>query len=819
MAVRVHFLDVGEKEFGDAVVCQIAGKTVLIDGSHPGDWEDRDGHDSIPKQVRESLGVTGKVTVDLLVVSHAHDDHIGCLPEMVEKGLLSARWALVADPALGWGEPDSAPDAAQPFSDSSYGALISALREEPRGTEVPSDAIRQLLADARLLRDRYEQMLETLEADGCKVVRYCTDEAGLEELLAQFKRTGLRILGPSPKQTVRAAELMAGIARDLLRDLKTRMVLDGDQVALYRKLVAPDLADAAAKRMGHLINLQSLVLAFRAGGVALLFPGDMQAAEPGTADSVMAREVAGLLERIKKAKRFDLVKLPHHGSANGFDEEIFDEHLGDSTLLGISTGVRSGHHPSAELLKWLRRETNRLRWFRTDKNGRCTVTFTEQKAEVVIDHGELNDASQNRVDTALERPSSVATEVVAGSNGRVDVTLRLSGVSLPLDVSIELRPTLGAPGPRNVVATGRSQPALAPPTGDTRGFDGLLFVTSEEGVRRKYGDDNVTPLLRAVRDRGGTLYTNIAPGERAGDAARRIEEALPADARGVVLLGGYDLVPSYRIDSLPSDVRDQLDPRFNDDPDDFIVWSDEPYGAPGADGFATIPISRIPDAGSLGLLQLALAPKSPARARRYGIRNKERPFAETVFKSLLPGKNKMLRSGPTCSPLEGVDGLCIYLMLHGDYENAHQFEGEPSGTVAIRTTDVPRLGSGAVVFTGCCWGALTVKELALEGPGAAGPRPFTIPESMALTFLAQGAQAFIGCTGVHYSPRGDRPTHFGGPMHERFWTRYLDGASPAQALFLAKQDYRNGMPHGGDAETLPVEYKILQQYTCLGLGW
>jgi hypothetical protein len=57
-------------------------------------------------------------------------------------------------------------------------------------------------------------------------------------------------------------------------------------------------------------------------------------------------------------------------------------------------------------------------------------------------------------------------------------------------------------------------------------------------------------------------------------------------------------------------------------------------------------------------------------------------------------------------------------------------------------------------------------------------------------------------------------------MHSAFWRHYLDGKAPARALFDAKIEYVGGMPHkqsGVSAQA--IEYKILRQYTCLGLGW
>jgi hypothetical protein len=62
-------------------------------------------------------------------------------------------------------------------------------------------------------------------------------------------------------------------------------------------------------------------------------------------------------------------------------------------------------------------------------------------------------------------------------------------------------------------------------------------------------------------------------------------------------------------------------------------------------------------------------------------------------------------------------------------------------------------------------------------------------------------------------------------MHDAFF-RFLGSAKtggtvgPAEALLMAKQDYLKNMPHGfKDQLSVAVEYKILHEYTCLGLGW
>jgi hypothetical protein len=287
-------------------------------------------------------------------------------------------------------------------------------------------------------------------------------------------------------------------------------------------------------------------------------------------------------------------------------------------------------------------------------------------------------------------------------------------------------------------------------------------------------------------------------------------------ARGVVLLGGYDVVPSHIVDALPPQLRQRL--AENDDPDNFVVWSDDIYGAP------SLPVSRIPDGKTARLVFGALQAGGGQRAeRRSGVRNVARPFADQIY-GLLPGAREIHVSEPATfnqQPPPDLDAERVYFMLHGDYIDSSRFwgEGTQQNREAVNVSNVPE-ASGSVVFTGCCWGALTVDTPAgLVDPG----RPFgqkTPGSSIALTFLARGATAFVGCTGAHYSPNIPPYNFYGGPLHESFWRRHNAGTPPAQALFEAKREYAAGIPHGQPGlKSQAIENKILRQYTCLGLGW
>jgi hypothetical protein len=206
-----------------------------------------------------------------------------------------------------------------------------------------------------------------------------------------------------------------------------------------------------------------------------------------------------------------------------------------------------------------------------------------------------------------------------------------------------------------------------------------------------------------------------------------------------------------------------------------------------------------------------------------GVRNVARPFADSVFGGL-PGATAILVSQPVtydATPRYSLSGDRVYIMLHGDYSDGSRFWGEETqgNREAVNISNLPAK-SGAVVFTGCCWGALTVNTPAGR---VANGRTFgqkSTDDSIAMSFLGRGAVGFIGCTGSHYSPLQPPYKFFGGPMHEAFWTAYSAGRSPAPALFEAKLQYLKGMPHGQTtANSQAIEYKILRQYTCLGLGW
>lgn len=401
----IHLLDVGSDAYGDATLVRTGGRSILVDGAHPRDETAGAGRANLAGQLEQIYGHSGPFDIDLLVVSHAHLDHIGALPAMVSSGLVRFEWALVPDPDLAWGRPG---DADAPRRSNS--AVLAALREEPLPPEATDSAISGWIADAVTLEERYRSMLARLAADGTRVVRHIRDDHS--DLVRSFRSQGLQLLGPSEAQALLCAEAITNTADRLDSRLADVLAAEADirQVDLYRAAlgVGADAATAAdATRLGEAVNLQSIVLAVTLAGTRALLGGDMPFADPGLADPTLAEEMRALDGRIARRAPYGFAKATHHGSANGLSAALLDE-LGRPIVVGITTGTSSRHDPGPDLIAALeQRKGQGLHWVRTDRNGRVTLTFDEDAGvKARLGRGTMDDASppgQQRRDVVSPR--------------------------------------------------------------------------------------------------------------------------------------------------------------------------------------------------------------------------------------------------------------------------------------------------------------------------------------------------------------------------------------------------------------------------------
>ena len=852
----IHLLDVGQDPYGDAVLCQFGNTTVLIDGGHPGSYNGQGEHVSIPDQLRELLQQEPPFTIDLVVISHAHQDHIGCIPRMVQEGDLTPRWALLIDPALGWGRVDvdslDAPPAGQ--ADARVLKLAAALREHLRSGATERRDLTDFMTDAVTLEDRYERMIETLRDGGTRVVRFGRDST--TALTNAFESIGFKILGPTRAHLRACARLIARSTQDAISRATDFFQVDSstDLTTAYQRLTSSSSDDLdAASRLGAAVNLQSNVIMFDYRGRKHLFAGDMQFEDPGVPDDSLFDSVQELRRIVSEQGPYDFAKLSHHGSHNAFSEEILSE-MGGTAFLGICAGERSTSHPSREALSVLKRHRDELQWARTDRNRESSFFFGTGKPAIEISRGRINDFRPNRVDegelpaeTAPATPQPLATtsRPVVGQEQRpapaattgadaVELTVRIphaaTRITFSGEFSLQIEPG-GGGQPSAVVqsnAPSRSEqdrPSLGAGAAVGRRLADLLLVTNRQKLASNIGEGECERILSELQRSGANLFDALPGGVRdAAEAAAVVNDVLAQHpgTKGLVLLGGFDIIPSQRFDCLPPDVRARLG--SNDDPDNFIVWSDDVYGKRGDDGLPVIPVSRIPDGQSADLVSNAIRTGPPPRWSGGGLRNSARPFADGIWQNI-DGGTRLLVSEPTVPDGIGPQHFAvdqIYLMLHGHHNDTARFWGEAAEgeyIEAFNVANIPAL-NGATVFTGCCWGALTVNRTASRYSPTQPIAQKTPDSSIAMRFLSNGANAFVGCTGAHYSPDIAPYDFFGGPMHAAFWGRVRAGEAPAQALLNAKADYLLGIPHeqrGVSARA--IECKILWQYTCLGLGW
>jgi hypothetical protein len=355
--------------------------------------------------------------------------------------------------------------------------------------------------------------------------------------------------------------------------------------------------------------------------------------------------------------------------------------------------------------------------------------------------------------------------------------------------------------------------------GGGRALPKLLFVTNKQQLAANIGETECAAILDVLRAANGTVIDDLGGGNATALAqqVRNHLQTLP-DVKGVVIVGGYDVVPSQLLDCLPPSLRKGL-PHDVSDADNFRVWSDDVYGDKDGDGLPDLPVTRIPDGRSSQFVFAALlgSPKKHGDGR-FGIRNVERPAADNVY-GVLAGASVILQSEPLDlkkSPAPVVDADNVYFWLHGAFWDTSTFWGqeEQSGQlIDAFNQNTPAPGCANVILAAACWGGLTVDTPAGRFQSGTPIAP-TVPESsIALTFLSKGSIAFVGCTGSHYSPTG-------APLHTAFWHAIQSGFSPAEALLKAKMEFISGMPHGTQGPALlAVEYKTYAEFTCLGLGW
>jgi hypothetical protein len=265
----------------------------------------------------------------------------------------------------------------------------------------------------------------------------------------------------------------------------------------------------------------------------------------------------------------------------------------------------------------------------------------------------------------------------------------------------------------------------------------------------------------------------------------------------ILIVGDHDVVPFAVV------------PNPTEDGD--VVFTDDVYGDTDHDALTVpdIPVARIPDGNSLGLLVTQLSPSSVPETSDFTVANTEWDFVEIVTSEIFGSGRSLLWSLPTT--YTDVDASQVnvrydYFTLHGSNRDTTAWFGEsPTYPAAFA---VSKANSKGVVLTGACYGAYTFGR--------------TPENSITLAFLASGARAFVGSTGISYYPiwlvppdpyRPMPATRFGALLHDTFLSALAGGKAPLAAFMEAKEAMANiAMSTNGT----DMELKMVSEYVYYG---
>jgi len=488
--LEVHLLDVGAIEYGDAVLCRIAGKNILIDGGKKKSATETfgrvDKHDITHAPIQDQVeAIIGGTEVDLLVITHCHSDHVGDLPRLVIEGELSCTHALLADPQFGFGITGDASEPGSAADMTPAEKLWMALREEPVHSK-DDNVIREFIEDSANEYAEYVGLVNHLKQKlGTNCVLYRGLEAGksknLPALLTTFAPTGLKILGPSYDQLGNCAAFLTGRDADLV-DMQGFLDQAGrlDIVAAYREAVGLQTTgdEEDAGENGNAVNNQSMIITIGNGAQRALLTADMQFAKPQIANAVVKQEMikleAAIAADVTQNGPFGFVKLSHHGATNGQDQARMTKW--GAKLLAISTGSASTKHPTAPTLaalKAMRAADTSIRFGRVDMNGRITYTADSNGRSLKKQRGRWNDrteaaarsgdAVEIETDPETGREHShgplvpgageatvtverSTTSIAGAADGNVEVLIRLPNTRTRVSVTVDIDPAAGDGG-------------------------------------------------------------------------------------------------------------------------------------------------------------------------------------------------------------------------------------------------------------------------------------------------------------------------------------------------------------------------------------
>jgi len=357
-------MDIQPARKGDCLLLHFGAQSkpglVLIDGG-PGNVY-RPHLKPRLKRIREArgLGEQDPLVLDLLMVSHVDDDHIRGILDLTREeiearearrpGMVNVLsfWHNSFDELIDHDPGDLTASMKTQFGEAAVSGGSELSDAERLAVEEESSEHPEVVTSALKVLASIEQGFRLrLDAEGLGFPR--NPEFGGKLILARKDAEAIEIPGGlqftvlGPMQRELEALRKKHIA--WLEDLKKRGKSPSAALAAY--------VDSSVA------NLSSIVLLAEAGGKSILLTGDARG------DKVLeGLQLAGRLGPGSSTIRVDVLKVPHHGSANNLDRDFFERIIAGHYIF---SGDGEHGNPERETLEML---------FNARGNSRYTVHFT-----------------------------------------------------------------------------------------------------------------------------------------------------------------------------------------------------------------------------------------------------------------------------------------------------------------------------------------------------------------------------------------------------------------------------------------------------------
>jgi beta-lactamase superfamily II metal-dependent hydrolase len=373
----IFSLDVCRARKGDCLLLHFGSKSdpglIMIDGG-PKDVY-RPHLKPRLEQIRKSRGLAKEdsLMVDLLMVSHVDDDHIRGILDLTKDEIVAfdAGKPLMLNVQSFWHNSfdeiiDHKPDELLASVKKQFGTASTSGNgelpddeklkvEEKFGERNPGESAEVLTSGLKVLASIEQGFRLRLDA---KKLSYPINPEFDSKLIIARKGTPPIPIGTDLKFTV-VGPLLPEITalhkkhQDWLKELKAKGLSPADALAAFVDKSVP--------------NLSSIVVLAELGGKRMLLTGDARG------DKVLSGlETVGL---VKKGGELavDVLKVPHHGSANNLDDEFFERIIAKHYVFS-----GNGEHGNPE------RESMEMLW-RARGDKPFTVHLTYPVAEIDVE--------------------------------------------------------------------------------------------------------------------------------------------------------------------------------------------------------------------------------------------------------------------------------------------------------------------------------------------------------------------------------------------------------------------------------------------------